>query len=65
MKKSKLSIQKFKIAELKHASQIIGGTGVDEGGETTGETHTNDRKNKKKCIFGSAVEVPDISIVSD
>lgn len=41
MKKNKLTLDKFRIAKLNNSSKIIGGTGIDDGGET---------KLKMKCI---------------
>jgi hypothetical protein len=52
MKKSKLSIQKFKIAALNDPSKIMGGTAAGDDGNTgTG----NQVKIPKKCFFGSLI----------
>ncbi|AUC78260.1 hypothetical protein CW736_02060 [Nonlabens sp. MB-3u-79] len=61
MKKSKLSIRKFKIATLNDPSKIMGGTGTgaDDGGTNTG--NTND--GKERCLLTSLIKMPDNSIV--
>jgi hypothetical protein len=49
MKKSKLSIEKFKIAELKNSYSIIGGTGVETDGDLT--TGTGTRTKTVSTVF--------------
>jgi hypothetical protein len=56
MKKSKLSLEKFKIAALNNPSKIMGGTGtgVDDGATNTG--NTNDIK--ERCLLTSLIKMP-------
>ena len=62
MKKSKLSIRKFKIAALNNPSKIMGGTGTgaDDGGTNTGNT----KDGKERCLLTSLIKMPDNSIVN-
>jgi hypothetical protein len=60
MKKSKLSLEKFKIAILNNPSKIIGGTG---SGDTVTNTGTADKKETVECYLTSLIEIPNNSIV--
>jgi hypothetical protein len=55
MKNNKLKLEKFRIAELKNSSKIMGGTGVDDGA-----TLTEKKTIKKMCLGNSEIiiEVP-------
>jgi hypothetical protein len=57
MKKSKLSLEKFRVSKLSNLSNVVGGTDVGGGG-TTG-TQTDDEKVKLVCILGSIINLPE------
>lgn len=57
MKKKKLNLEKFRIAELKNSNKIFGGTGDD------GPPYTEEKKKKLKCILTSEVIIEEPIII--
>ncbi|WP_400075066.1 hypothetical protein [Winogradskyella sp. R77965] len=57
MKKNKLKLEKFRIAELKNSHKIYGGTGdTDVGG-----TNTEEKKDKWICVQKSEVYIKPVT----
>jgi hypothetical protein len=55
MKKSKLDLEKFRIAKLSNSVMIIGGNGYEAATETE-----DGSKKKKMCILTSVIRIDDM-----